>query len=215
MTSTEIWEVSRAVILSLGGAGLILFSLSSLLSKIWADRILYRERHALDKELSNLQQKSSELMARLQAVIDRAQHVSRVTFDREFDTYKEAWDRVVDLRAAVLSLRPIMDYVDPKQSEDDRKRERLKRYYDSLAPFWNSYEKNRPFLPEQIYHEFSNLADITRKEEAYYRFDSPKEDVRKYWEDSLKHRDEIIGSCDKISNLIRARLLELSSIQQK
>jgi len=206
MNQNEIWEISKAILLSIGGAGLLLFGLASFLGKLWAERILGKEKYAIDKELASIQLKSSELITCLQATLDRAQHANRATFDHEFSTYKEIWGKVVDLRAAALSLRPMMDFIDPNQSEDDRKMERLTRFHNSIAPFWQTYEKNRPFLPEQIYNELSELVDLTHKEEAQYRFTSPKEDVLKYWDQSKSAREKIVASSDRICNLIRKRL---------
>ena len=108
MTQNEIWNVSKAIFWSIGGASAIIFGLSSFLSKVWAERILSKEKHALDIELAGFQQKSSELLSRLQATVDRVQHVNRATFDREFEIYRATWDKIVDLRMAGLSLRPCL-----------------------------------------------------------------------------------------------------------
>jgi len=211
MSTNDIWSLTQAIFLAVGGAGAIIFGLSSFLSKVWAERILEKEKQAYTKELEDIRHRSSELITQLQASVDRAQYVNRATFDREFDTYRETWGKVVDLRAAVTSLRPIMDYVDPKQTEEDRKIERLKRFQESLSPFWEVYEKNRPFLPEKIYAACSDLVDLTHGEAVGYRYGSQREEGLKYWDNAKKAHGEILKGCDRISDLIRERLGELAS----
>jgi len=44
MLRKEIWEIAQAIILSIGGGGLIIFLLSSYMGKIWATRILEKEK---------------------------------------------------------------------------------------------------------------------------------------------------------------------------
>jgi hypothetical protein len=47
----EIFSVAGAVLLSMGGAGVVLAALSSWLGKVWASRILERERAELSKSI--------------------------------------------------------------------------------------------------------------------------------------------------------------------
>ena len=44
MTFSEIAETAASVIVSLGGGGLIVFGLSSYLGKVWANRVLEKQR---------------------------------------------------------------------------------------------------------------------------------------------------------------------------
>ena len=49
----EIWSIANAVLLSIGGGGLLVFAFSSWLGKVWAARILENEKGALQKEYAN------------------------------------------------------------------------------------------------------------------------------------------------------------------
>ena len=57
MTATEVFEVGGAVLLSLGGASALLFGLSSWLGKVWAERILSREKAEQAKELEDFKKR--------------------------------------------------------------------------------------------------------------------------------------------------------------
>jgi hypothetical protein len=50
---SEIFSVAGAALLSVGGAGAVLFALSSWLGKVWASRILEREKAELSKSIES------------------------------------------------------------------------------------------------------------------------------------------------------------------
>lgn len=54
MSASELWEVASAVLASIGSAGIIILGLSSYLGKIWADRLMTRERAAHERDLAEL-----------------------------------------------------------------------------------------------------------------------------------------------------------------
>jgi len=76
------------------------------------------------------------------------------------------------------------------------------------------YERNRPFYPHKIYEECTNLVNLTRKEEAQYRFANPGHDFEKYWKESEESNKKIVASCDVICDLVRQRIAELSSMPE-
>jgi hypothetical protein len=63
----ELFETAFAVLISLGGGGAIVVALSAWLGKIWAERLMERERLAHDKELEHLR---TELLARHTAQLE-------------------------------------------------------------------------------------------------------------------------------------------------
>jgi hypothetical protein len=62
--ATTIWSTAGAVVLSLGGGGVLVFALSSWLGKVWATRIADAERARFSRDLesykSDLQHLSEE-----------------------------------------------------------------------------------------------------------------------------------------------------------
>lgn len=52
-----VWSIANAVLLSLGGGGVLVFALSSWLGKVWATRILEKEKNELQKEYTNFKSK--------------------------------------------------------------------------------------------------------------------------------------------------------------
>jgi len=60
MTIEDIFKVAAAVIISTGGAGAILFGLSSWLGKVWANRILENEKAKHRVELEEFKAQLSQ-----------------------------------------------------------------------------------------------------------------------------------------------------------
>ncbi len=51
MQLTELFEISAAVLASLGGGGVIVLAFSSWLGKVWAARLMEKEKARYQKEL--------------------------------------------------------------------------------------------------------------------------------------------------------------------
>ena len=57
MNSSEVWSITQAIIVSVGGAGIIIIGLSSWLGKVWANRIMETDRAKYARELELLRSK--------------------------------------------------------------------------------------------------------------------------------------------------------------
>lgn len=57
MSASEVLEIGTAVLVSIGGAGLVLFGLSSWLGKVWAERILTKEKQKYTEDLEEFKQR--------------------------------------------------------------------------------------------------------------------------------------------------------------
>ena len=97
MGIADIFRVAGAAIAATGSASLIMFALSSWLGKVWASRILERERGALAKEL---EERRAEL-ARL-----TAEHSVRYVrlHERRATVISEVYARLEDFHRAVRAL---------------------------------------------------------------------------------------------------------------
>ncbi|WP_162926416.1 hypothetical protein [Teredinibacter purpureus] len=73
----EAFEIAQAVLLSLGGGGLIILSLSSFLGKVWAQRILESEKSEHEKEISEFKTRLSSLA-----------HQKSLNYQQKLDLYK-------------------------------------------------------------------------------------------------------------------------------
>lgn len=109
MLSAEIWELTSAIFLSLGGAAALLAGLSGWIGKLWLKRILSKEDFGRTKELESMRAQVAEAIERSKAALAAAQaresaelqhrtYVSKAQFDLEFKLYQELWNRLESLR---------------------------------------------------------------------------------------------------------------------
>lgn len=151
----EIFEIAGAVLVSLGGAGAVLFTLSGFLGKIWANRIMEKEKAELDKDIEKYKNKLDTELQRLSFANDRAIHVSKNQYEKEFQFYTEIWESLIELTNRTLNLFPLMENV-PKDQEELKKFKIVK--YDEYMKAYNQYlllsKKYLPFYNEDISQKF-------------------------------------------------------------
>jgi len=124
----EVTSIAATVLLSLGGGGAIVFGLSNWLGKVWADRMMEKERHVYAKDLEALRDalrlQSDLVLAELRTKLEIAKealvgdHVNRVT------TYRDSVEPVVKFVAKVQMLligkRPMLSTEELTEFESQR-----------------------------------------------------------------------------------------------
>jgi hypothetical protein len=190
-------EFINLVLSPVGGVSVFVTALGAILGKIWVGRVLNRQ-------VNQLQQKLDSTNSRLQAELDKGLHIHRIQFEKEFKIYEELWAKLIELRRATLSLRPVMDSIDPKETDSDRKTKRLTNFSDAVGGFIDVTDKNRPFYSEDVYRSMGNLWSLTHSEAIEYKHQNPHNDG--YWEKAQKNRDEILAEIEKCCLKIRDRI---------
>jgi hypothetical protein len=103
MAFHDILEIATAIIASVGGAGLILFGLSNWLGKVWAERLMQKERQQYNRELeelrNSLRSATEERLASLQAQL----HVTKEALVREHADRIAIYRIAVDLLAGIVA----------------------------------------------------------------------------------------------------------------
>lgn len=93
MAIKEVIEIATAIVFSLGGPSLLVIALSTWLGKVWAARVLEKDRLKYHSELE-----------KYKSGLDKAK-VSFLRFsDYQFKLYNDLWNSLMDLRLAGESL---------------------------------------------------------------------------------------------------------------
>jgi len=99
MTIVEpvIWSVANAVLLSIGGGGLLVFALSNWLGKVWAERILEKEKIALQGQFAAFKLNLEKDLYRHNIAVSRidAQRAAAI---------KELYDHLIAWHESVLRI---------------------------------------------------------------------------------------------------------------
>ena len=97
----QAFEVAQALLLSLGGGGLIVLGLSSYLGKVWAKRILQNEKQQHEKDLSEFKNKLEALTAR-----------SALNYQQKIELYKVVSTPLIELVVQIAKDGLTQDHVD-------------------------------------------------------------------------------------------------------
>ena len=171
-------------------------------------------RSYLKKKAENLATKEdvSEITERVEsmkATIGAQLYIHQVRYQNEFNILMDLTEKLVELRDSALVLRPVVDYVDASEAEEDRKRKRLKRYQEAALAFYKLYETRKPFYPDEIYNGIKELDRVVWKEVVQYKNRLPSEGKgfdSEYWQKAEKNSEEISKLADKVIGLIRNRI---------
>ena len=194
-----------------GGVSVLVAALSAFLGKIWIERIANRERQRSDEKLARLQsqldKQGDELRAKLDVGVQRTVLVDKVQFEHEYEIYRQAWERMVALRSAVLRVRPMLDQVDPKESKEERVARRIGECREPYNAFLEIIEKSKPFFPAQVYSSLDAVREQCRLEliDCEYVDRSHSE----YWKEARKNRDELLRLIDGACEAIRTRIADV------
>jgi len=138
----------------------------------------------------------------------RRQHMHDIAFDKEFEILSEVWKTLVDLRSATQGLRPVFDYVDPNESEEERKKKRLQKFAECYNIFAGTVAKNQPFYPKDLYDSLFEISMISHDEADQYSHRDPnmRPIDRQYWDNALNNQKKILAMVEKVSEQIRERI---------
>jgi len=134
--------------------------------------------------------------------------VHQTRYQNEFNILMDLSEKLIELRDSALRLRPIIDQINPGQTEDERKQERLKQYHTAALEFYKLYETRKPFYPDGIYAGIKKLDYIVWNEVVQYRHSSDRgrDFDAQYWEKAKANAEQISKIADEVIELIRNRI---------
>ena len=97
MNFEDIFKLAGAIVTSVGGAALIMMALSSWLGKVWANRILEKDKLKYSSELEKLK-------TNLQNESQKQQFVFSMYFEGQFKIYNNLWLALSELQNEVDKL---------------------------------------------------------------------------------------------------------------
>lgn len=190
-------EILTIILGTLGGASAVLTGLFAYFGN------LRLEQYKADLATTN---------TKLKSLLESSVHVSKAQFDKEFSIYQQIWILLVALRARTLSLRPVMDHVDPTETEEERMQRRLKAFGETFFAFRDAMEDNRPFYAHSVYESLCQIFDLCHSESIEYQYKEPGWS-KDYWAKSRENNQKIVAAIDSCCELIRTRISSLSVAQ--
>ena len=97
MSIDEIFKISGAILGSVGGAAVIIVGLSSWLGKVWANRILEKDKLAYSSELERIKNQ-------LHTDAEKQKFVFSLYYEWQFKLYNDLWVSLAGLQNEVEKL---------------------------------------------------------------------------------------------------------------
>ncbi|RFF44666.1 hypothetical protein [Xanthomonas campestris] len=187
----------KDLVATLGGYTIVVGALAGFLGRVWVLRTVEREKFQLQRQLDQTNKA-------LQSDLDHHLHISKTQFDSEFINYKEIWSLLVELRMKTLRLRPMLDYIEPCETQQERITKRLKEFGPAFTALRDTIEKNKPFYSEQVYKCLSDAVGLCHDEaiDAEYH----ERPHGEYWKEARANRERISEAIDATCEEIRRRV---------
>ncbi len=151
---TDIWQTVLAVLASLGGGGLIVAALASWLGKVWAERLMIRERaeHAQDLERlrADLTARNAEEIARIKSDLDLTKSKLLGAHQDKVGLYRMAIDLVAPMIVAAQAI------VSAKATQPTEVNTLLMQFETQRL---RSYGYLAMFAPQPVMDAFDGLVD--------------------------------------------------------
>ena len=156
---TKAFELAFAIITGLGGGSVIVLALSSWLGKVWANRILEKEKSEHAKEIEHYKSELSKELKRINAIQDKALYISKAQYDNEYIIYQEIWEKLND---CIINTRRLYTSGFNNKPEDKKELEKFqkdknKKFIDAFNQFSLAIEKYAPFYKKEFFDVFINV----------------------------------------------------------
>jgi hypothetical protein len=197
-------EVYEELLKILGGTTLVLAALFGFISKVWLSKIIEAQKLEMKTKMAAFEQELKTTNKKFEAELQKTIAISQIQFEKEYLIYGEIWEALVSLKIATDSLRPLMDYIDPKQSEDERKQERMKNFIVPFNSFSLLLQKHKPFYSASVYEALSNVRTKCHHESV--DFDVGKKNDPDYYKEAIANSREISSLIDDACTAIQERL---------
>ncbi|MGG1638734.1 hypothetical protein [Paenibacillus sp. NRS-1760] len=110
MTFQEVLNTITAVITSIGGASLVIVGISSWLGKVWANRILEKDRLRYTKTLEEIRLGYSKDLEEKKAELEKSNTLFFRYSEHQFNLYTDLYRSLYDLKVAADYLWEIAEF---------------------------------------------------------------------------------------------------------
>ncbi len=208
----EVLQIAAIIIASLGGGGAIVLALSSWLGKVWANRILEREKAEHAKEIESYKSDLKKELDAINAIKEKALYISKAQYDDEYKICQVLWDKMFDccLSAAFLFPRFIVRVPIEKVEKAQYHKDKFNEFVNTYNDYLKSLDRFAPFFNEEFYYLFCKIKKMCSELGAYFEtFVLDIENTADLKMDVETHRKvyiEIPEKIDETKNLLRKKI---------
>jgi hypothetical protein len=205
----DILKIVGATLASIVSGGALVLAMARWLGQLWINRIIEREKGEIQKQVESFRSENAQAVERLRHAYGKNHYAFTKAYEKEFAVYESLWSAIVEFYSATAALRPNMDFHNPNQSAEDRKKERRARFYDAMTEAKKCILFQKPFYSQKIFDLSQELSVLCSHEISGYEIRNPQEQGREYWEEAEKNREGAIKIAERICDAIRERIKQV------
>ncbi|MCZ6691811.1 MAG: hypothetical protein O7H41_19670 [Planctomycetota bacterium] len=188
---------------SIGVASAVLFGLSSWLGKVWANRILQRQKERGDLTLEQFKRDGAAVIESLRKEHTKEAYVHKLQFEKEFEIYVSLWRTIWKVARLGQILNPQIRKDLPPKVWKKSPKELFHEMMMAGAELTSEIDSNRPFLHETVYAEVLRLRDSSQSMTPEFQAETDSE-LLALWK--IKHNAIELALVD-VAIAIRRRIL--------
>ncbi len=208
MDWNSAWQTASAVIVSFGGAAIIIAGIV----KWSADRIAEQIIKKKDFEFS-------QKLEALKSSLEKKNYISKTRFDLEIEIYRELSETTLLM---VLDNNVLFQHFEILPKDEEKRREQRHKDFckasESYNSAVNSILKNAPFIPEKMYKIFDDirklcLTQIGLHRHCYSGKDHPSLMTQR--DKGYMRTDEISTKLDQLIEQLRIHIASLDVLDKQ
>ncbi len=204
-----VLEIVATAIASVGGAGAIIWALSSFFGKMWANKILEKQKAEYQKDIEQYKSELSLELEKVKATNEKLTYISKVQYDIEISVIKELTRASFNLVVLGCSVAPMEKSLLQDKNIVIAKHEKFYNdYKNSYNCFLDILGESIAFVDDDIYEEYNNFINLCKKRFDFYdgvyddKLGIPVNEINKL---IIKGKD-IDTSFIKVNNLVKEHL---------
>jgi len=188
---------------ALGGLtiGSVIIGLSSFLGKVWANRILQKDRTKYKTQMETL-------IENLRTQSKKELYVHQLQFEKEFEIYKELWEQLIRLVPWVRSFDELL--------KSEHIKQRVQELPNIIKDISQTIYTNQPFYHPEIFEACESILDkmpkintLDEKINKLNKYPLTEESADLFEKHNKELLQEIASVCKNVNNvrnLIRKRI---------
>lgn len=169
MNWQTVLEIVAAAIASVGGAGAIVWALSSFFGKMWANKLLEKQKAEYQKDIEQYKSALSRELENVKATNEKLTYVSKVQYDIEITAIK---DLTRDGHRLLLTCFTVVPFNKSLLKNRNEMVLRNKSHYDlfvqHLNIFMDVFGGSLAFIEDAIINQFNKFLVLCREQFDYY-----------------------------------------------
>lgn len=148
----------------MGGGSVLIFGMANWLGKVWANRILEKEKSKYSKEIEKYKSELEISLNRANALQDKSLYISKVQYDNEYKIYQEIWGLMHNAIVSTLMLYPALeDLPNDHEIKEKYQLEKYQKYTENYNNYSVGIDKYAPFYKEDFYKDFIEIRSLCHK----------------------------------------------------